>query len=78
MPCHCFNGVQDMNESGVDCGGPCLECVEVTEIYNQTIGNKTSVIIISWNVTPLCLNQRIDGSPEGRAILGNNFEGDTR
>ena len=26
LPCHCFNGEQDGDETGLDCGGSCPEC----------------------------------------------------
>ncbi len=26
LPAQCYNGVQDDNETGLDCGGPCLSC----------------------------------------------------
>lgn len=37
-PAHCCNGVQDGDETGVDCGGSCISC----EAYNRPIINQVT------------------------------------
>lgn len=41
-PIHCYNGTQDPEETGVDCGGPCEECASTGPICSPS----TNTLII--------------------------------
>lgn len=35
----CSDGVQNQNETGIDCGGPCIDCVEAADYYVAPTGD---------------------------------------
>lgn len=47
----CYDGVQNMDEQGIDCGGSCKECVKETGINEQII-----FISSSWALSLLLLS----------------------
>ena len=56
----CINGVQDDNEGGIDCGGPCgISCSEYITLFRRRIlsiyNNKQYLLLLS---TMFCIIQR--------------------
>jgi hypothetical protein len=47
LPTHCFNGVQDGNETGTDCGGSCLPCLVCPSLTCATAQTLTSGVTVT-------------------------------
>ena len=50
MPPQCYNGLQDANEVGIDCGGPCNACNVIVPTCTATI-NTLKMTTITETVT---------------------------
>jgi len=66
----CFDGVKNQGEEGVDCGGPCKQCIRQCPIFyddnndctNDKCGPETNYIPVYEDIVPCCGNNICESS----------------
>ena len=66
---HCSDGIQNRDESNVDCGGSCTPCKGVyfqTYFYNDSLRNMSQEVLISMSLEYSCSVYRNRTSGQGK------------
>jgi hypothetical protein len=74
---HCSNGVQDCDETDVDCGGSCPECADMECPSCCAIGSTNCCLSCGWDFLDACGGTVIDCYTDGNWIYVDWMQYDT-